>query len=52
MRKYPVGISDFKEIVQEGYFHWDRTLFVKEFYEDVGKVLGPILAILLILRPF
>ena len=52
VRKYPVGISDFKEIVQEGYFHWDRTPFVKEFYEDAGEVLGPILPILLILRPF
>lgn len=37
-RKYPIGISDWKEIKQENYFYWDRTKFVKEFYEDPGKV--------------
>jgi len=37
-RKYPIGISDWKEIKQENYFFWDRTKFVKQFYEDPGKV--------------
>ena len=38
MRKYPVGVSDYQKIVQDGYFYWDRTLFLKEFYDDVGEV--------------
>ena len=38
--KYPVGVSDYRELVEDGYFHWDRTLFVKEFFESDAKVLG------------
>ena len=38
VRKYPVGVSDYQKIVQDGYFYWDRTLFLKEFYDDVGEV--------------
>ena len=40
VRKYPIGISDYREIVEDGYFHWDRTMFVKEFYTDSGEVLS------------
>eukprot|EP01125_Pyxidicula_operculata_P002261 TRINITY_DN12165_c0_g1_i1.p1 TRINITY_DN12165_c0_g1~~TRINITY_DN12165_c0_g1_i1.p1 ORF type:complete len:433 (+),score=52.06 TRINITY_DN12165_c0_g1_i1:15-1313(+) len=43
-RKYPTGISDFKEIKQGNYFFWDRTQIVKEFHEDHRKNV-------LILRP-
>jgi len=43
-RLYPIGIYDYKEIKEGNYFHWDRTRFVKEFYDDPGKSV-------LILRP-
>ena len=53
VRKYPVGISDYKEIVQDGYFYWDRTLFLKEFYDDVGEVAPSLHSTLpIVLPPF
>jgi hypothetical protein len=38
LTKYPIGLSDWKKIKTENYFYWDRTLFMKEFYQDPGEV--------------
>ena len=34
--KYPYGISDFYEIISEGYLYFDRTHIIREI-EDAGK---------------
>jgi len=39
-RKYPVGIDDFAEMKAEKYFHWDRSLFIRDFMEISSKVLS------------
>lgn len=37
--KLPIGISDFKEIIEDGYYYIDKTLFIKELVETAGKVI-------------
>jgi len=37
--KLPIGISDFKEVIEEGYYYVDKTLFIKELQNIDGKVL-------------
>lgn len=39
MKKIPIGISDFKEIVTENYYYVDKSLFIKEIIEDGAKVI-------------
>jgi hypothetical protein len=36
---FPVGISNFKELIQGGYQFIDKTLFIKEIIEDSAKVI-------------
>jgi hypothetical protein len=38
MRKIPVGISDFKELIQKNCAYIDKTLFIKELLEKEPKV--------------
>ena len=37
--KLPIGISDFKEVIEDGYHYIDKTLFVKDVVENGSKVL-------------
>ena len=37
--KLPIGISDFKELIEEKYDFADKTLFVKEIMGDGAKVI-------------
>ncbi len=37
--RLPVGISDFKEIITEGYYYVDKSLFIKEVLDNNAKVL-------------
>ncbi|MGE5342446.1 MAG: AAA family ATPase, partial [Candidatus Omnitrophota bacterium] len=30
MKKLPIGISDFKDIITGNYYYVDKTLFIKE----------------------
>lgn len=39
MKKLPVGISDFKEIVTGDYCYVDKTLFIKEVIDKGDKIL-------------
>ncbi len=39
MKRLPIGISDFKEIVELHYFYIDKTLLVKEILNKGSKVL-------------
>ena len=37
--KYAIGIDSFKELVNENRFFIDKTLFIKEFFEDSSNVM-------------
>jgi hypothetical protein len=37
-RPIPLGISDFKELIEDGYAYVDKTLFIQELIEKGGKV--------------
>lgn len=39
MKKIPIGVSDFKEIIDENYYFIDKSLFIKEVIEDGSKVI-------------
>jgi hypothetical protein len=39
MKKIPIGISDFKTIIDENYYYIDKSLFVKEIIDDGSKVI-------------
>ena len=33
MKKLPVGISDFKKIIEEDYYYVDKSLLIKDIVE-------------------
>lgn len=33
----PVGVDNFSEIIEEGYFYVDKTLLIKELLDMKGK---------------
>jgi len=39
MERLPIGISDYKELIEGGYYYVDKTLLVKEFMDTDGKIL-------------
>ena len=39
MKKLPIGISDFKEIIEEDYYYVDKTLLIDELKKTSGKVV-------------
>lgn len=43
-QKIPLGVSDYKEMIEEGYYYVDKTLFIQELLEGHAKVA-------LLLRP-
>ncbi len=38
-KKLPIGISDFKELIEGGYSFVDKTLFISEIVESGAKIL-------------
>ncbi len=34
----PVGVENFEDIVKSGYYHVDKTMFIKEISDLKGKV--------------
>lgn len=38
MKRLPIGISDYKQIIEENYYYVDKTLFIKEILERGGAV--------------
>ena len=38
MKKLPVGIESFKELIDWDYYYVDKTLFIKELLDDRNKV--------------
>ena len=39
MKKLPVGVSLFKDIVTGGYYYVDKTLFIKDIMDKGDKIL-------------
>ena len=38
IKKLPIGISDFKEIIENNYYYFDKTKFIENILEDGSKV--------------
>ena len=36
--KLPVGISDFKDVIENNYYYFDKTKFIENILEDGSKV--------------
>jgi hypothetical protein len=39
MKKLPVGVSDFNDVVTGNYLYVDKTLFIKEIIDKGDKIL-------------
>src|SRR5690242_15348559 len=39
MKKIPIGISDFKTIIEENYYYIDKSLLIKDLIEDGSEVI-------------
>ncbi len=39
MKKLPIGISDFKKIIEDDYYYVDKTLFIKEIIDSGDTIL-------------
>ncbi len=39
MKKLPIGVSDFKDMVTGNYYYVDKTLFIKEIIDSGDKIL-------------
>ena len=37
-KRLPIGISDFKEIIENNYYYFDKTKFIENLLEDGSKV--------------
>jgi len=38
MKKLPIGVNDFKELIEEGYYFVDKTMLIKDVIELPGKI--------------
>ncbi|WP_195340603.1 AAA family ATPase, partial [Fusobacterium sp. 1001295B_180824_G3] len=38
MKKLPIGLSDFKELIEENYYYFDKTKYIDEIIKDGAKV--------------
>ena len=36
-KPFPIGVDNFKEMIQEGYYYVDKTLLIKELLK-IGKL--------------
>ena len=39
MRRIPIGISDFKKIIEDNFLFIDKTMLIKEFWESNGETI-------------
>ncbi len=39
MKKLPIGVSDFKFLIDQDYYYVDKTLFIKEVIETSSQVI-------------
>ena len=38
MKRLPIGISDFKYLIEEDYYYFDKTNFIDEIIQDGSQV--------------
>ena len=38
MKRIGIGLSDFKELIEENYYYFDKTKFIDEVVKDGAKV--------------
>lgn len=38
MQPLPIGVDDYKDLIDEGYVYVDKTLFIKDFWDYKSKV--------------
>ena len=38
MKRIPIGLSDFKELIEENFYYFDKTKFIDEIVKDGAKV--------------
>ena len=38
MKRIPIGLSDFKELIEEDFYYFDKTKFIDEVIKDGAKV--------------
>lgn len=38
MKRVPVGVEDFKRVVDEDYYYVDKSMFIKEVMQEVGTM--------------
>jgi hypothetical protein len=38
-RKIPIGLSDFKRIIEEDYYYVDKSLFIEEVIKDGSTII-------------
>ena len=38
MKRIPIGLSDFKELIEEDFYYFDKTKFIDEIIQDGAKV--------------
>ena len=38
MKRIPIGLSDFKELIEEDFYYFDKTKFIDEVIQDGAKV--------------
>ena len=38
MKRIPIGLSDFKELIEENYYYFDKTKFIDEIIQDGAQV--------------
>ncbi len=39
MKKVPIAIEDFKEIIQQDYYYVDKTKFIEDILNDGYKII-------------
>lgn len=42
LKRHPIGVDDFKEIIDERLFYIDKTLFIKEIIDGKEVRVGEI----------
>ncbi len=35
----PIGIDNFEEVIEQGYYYVDKTLFIKQLLDEASKVM-------------
>ena len=39
MKKLPIGVSDFKKVIEENYFYIDKTLLIEDLWAASQEVI-------------